>query len=47
MNTGIDIGLEISSSTTKFSEFDSELFNREYGEYKKAFQRDLRVLGKG
>ena len=42
MNFWIDIGLEISRSTTKFSEYDSELFKREYDEYKKALQRDFR-----
>ena len=48
MNTVINIGLEISSSTIKILEFYSELFNRQYGEYKKALQRDFReVLGKG
>ena len=44
INTAIDIDLVISRGTTKFSEHDSELLQREYREYKKAMQTDFREV---
>ena len=40
MNTGIDYAWR--SLVVLFSKYDSELFKREYGEYKKALKRDFR-----